>query len=138
MTRDKDATDRSAIAQRLALDALAYPVPARANRLDFMLGALTLVSLTVLAFTGIVLTQFDNPSPLDAHGSVRYVITNAPLVSYLRDVHVWSAAGAVVLVFAHLSAVFWRRGFRRPPAPHRAGSRRRVDSSPVAWPGTNV
>ncbi len=102
------------IAQRLGLHGLDYPVPARANRLDFMLGALTLVSLTILAVTGIVLTQYYNPAPLAAHGSVRYMITNVPLAAFLRDVHVWSATGALALVFAHLAAVFWRRGFRNP------------------------
>lgn len=99
---------------RLALDALEYPIPARANRLDFMLGALTLTALTVLALSGIVLTQFYNPSPLDAHESVRAIITTMPLVGYVRDLHVMTSSAAVVLVFAHLSAVFWRRGFRNP------------------------
>lgn len=105
---------QSTITSRLALGALDYPIPARANRLDFMLGALTLAALTILALSGIVLTQFYNPSPLDAHASVQAIITSMPLVSYLRDAHAWSASAAVVLVFAHLSAVFWRRGFRNP------------------------
>ncbi len=100
--------------ERFAQSALEYPVPARANRLDFMLGALTLMALSLLALSGIVLTQFYNPTPLSAHDSVRYVITQLPLVTFLRDAHVWSAAAAMVLVFAHLVAVFWRRGFRRP------------------------
>jgi ubiquinol-cytochrome c reductase cytochrome b subunit len=99
---------------RLALGALNYPIPARANRLDFMLGALTLAALTLLALSGIVLTQYYNPTPLGAHDSVRYVIERVPLVTWLRDVHVWSASAALVLVFAHLAAVFWRRGFRQP------------------------
>jgi ubiquinol-cytochrome c reductase cytochrome b subunit len=107
-------TVKGPVSTRLALHALDYPVPARANRIDFMLGALTLVAITLLALTGIVLTQFYNPSPLDAHSSVRAMITSMPLVGYLRDVHVWSATAATVLVFAHLSAVFWRRGFRNP------------------------
>lgn len=102
------------IASRLALPALDYPIPARANRWDFMLGALTLAALVVLALSGMVLTQFYNPSPLDAHASVQSIITSMPLVGFLRDVHAWSASAAVVLVFAHLSAVFWRRGFRNP------------------------
>jgi ubiquinol-cytochrome c reductase cytochrome b subunit len=100
--------------ERLALDALGYPIPARANRLDFMLGALTFTSLALLALTGVVLTQYYNPAPAAAHESVRYVITAQPLVGLLRDVHVWSATAAVVLVFAHLATVFWRGGFRRP------------------------
>lgn len=104
----------SPLAERLALGALDYPIPARANRLDFMLGALTLTAIVLLALTGIVLTQFYNPTPLEAHGSLRYLITNVPLVTLLRDIHVWSASAALVLVFAHLVAVFWRRGFRQP------------------------
>jgi len=96
------------------LVGLDYPIPARANRLDFMLGGLTLAALVVLALTGTVLTQFYSPNPVGAHGSVRYVIMNLPLVAFLRDAHVWSASAAIVLVVAHLAAVFWRRGFRRP------------------------
>ena len=102
------------VRERFALGALEYPIPARSNRLDFMLGALTLVALTLLGVTGIVLTLFYDPTPLGAHESVRYLITSLPLVTFVRDVHVWSATGAIVLVFTHLAAVFWRRGFRRP------------------------
>ena len=102
------------VRERLALHALEYPIPARANRLDFMLGALTLVAVTLLAVTGIVLTLFYNPTPVGAHESLRYIITQAALVALLRDLHVWSAAAALTLVFAHLAAVFWRRGFRQP------------------------
>jgi ubiquinol-cytochrome c reductase cytochrome b subunit len=98
----------------LAFHGLEYRVPAKANRLDFMLGGLTLVALTMLAVTGIVLTQYYNPTPLGAHGSVRYMITDVPLATFLRDMHVWGASLAVILVFAHLVAVFWRRGFRNP------------------------
>lgn len=107
-------TSQGNAATRLALHGLDYPIPARANRLDFMLGGLTSVALIVLTVSGIVLTQYYNPTPLGAHGSVRYMITNVPLAAFLRDMHVWSASAAVVVVFAHLAAVFWRRGFRSP------------------------
>ena len=102
------------VRSRFALRAMEYPVPARANRVDFMAGALTLVAIAVLAVTGMVLTQFYNPAPLGAHESVRYIITTAPGATILRDLHVWSASAALTLVFAHLAAVFWRRGFRTP------------------------
>jgi ubiquinol-cytochrome c reductase cytochrome b subunit len=105
---------RGVIADRLALAALDYPVPARANQLDFMLGAMTLVALVLLALTGIVLTQFYDPAPLSAHSSVRYIITQLPLVNYLRDVHVSSATVTMVLVVAHVAVVFWRGGFKKP------------------------
>ena len=122
------------ISQRLALNALDYPVPARASRLDFMLGALTLVALTVLVVTGIVLTQYYNPTPLGAYGSVRYMITDVPLVAFLRDVHIWSASTALVLVFAHLVAVFWRRGFSNYSASDSSNRRIRPDDQTI--PGT--
>src|SRR5690349_1410941 len=79
-----------------------------------MLGALTLAALTLLAVTGIVLTQYYNPAPLDAHQSVQAIITTMPLIAYIRDVHAFCATAAVVLVFAHLVAVFLRRGYRNP------------------------
>ena len=122
------------VRERFALTALEYPIPARSNRLDFMLGALTLVALTLLGVTGIVLTQFYDPAPLGAHESVRYVITSLPLVSLVRDIHVWSATGAIALVFTHLAAVFWRRGFRRP----REGSARPHDGSRRSAVSKNV
>ena len=99
---------------RFALDAVDYPVPASASRLDFMLGGLTATALAILAVSGIVLTQFYDPSPLGAYDSVVYLATRVAATGWLRDLHVWSASAAVVLVFAHLAAVFWRGGFRRP------------------------
>lgn len=102
------------IGRRFGTRGLDYEIPARANRFDFMLGAMTLAALVVLALSGIVLTQFYNPAPLEAHDSVRYIISSAPVASVLRDLHVWTASAALLLVFAHLAAVFWRRGFRDP------------------------
>src|SRR5713226_5542496 len=81
-----------------------------------MLGALTLVALTLLAVSGIILTLFYDPAPLGAHESVRYVMTSLPLVTFVRDMHVWSATAAVALAFTRLAAGFWRRtsgGFGR-------------------------
>ncbi len=109
-----EAAEPGGLAARLGLQGLEYRIPARANQLDFMLGALTLTALVLLALTGIVLTQFYNPTPLAAHESVRYIVTQQPLVTLFRDLHVWSASAALVLVFAHIAAVFWRRGYRSP------------------------
>ncbi|MBK6495536.1 MAG: cytochrome b N-terminal domain-containing protein [Gemmatimonadetes bacterium] len=100
--------------QRLGLDGLDYLVPVRAGQFDFMLGALTLVALVLLALTGVVLTQFFNPAVNGAHDSVRYILTGSAVVALLRDVHIWSASASLTLVFSHLVAVFWRGGFRRP------------------------
>lgn len=111
---EADSVPRGVLAERLALHALDYPTPARANRWDFILGALTLAALVLLALTGIVLTQYYNPAPLGAHDSVRYIVGSSAVAALLRDVHAWSASAAMALVFSHLAAVFWRRGFRSP------------------------
>lgn len=114
MTTSAPTRVSGVLSDRLALRALDYPTPARANSWDFMLGAMTLVALVLLALSGIALTQYYNPAPLAAHDSVRYVITSSALAGLLRDVHVSAASAALALVFAHLVAVFWRRGFRGP------------------------
>ena len=49
---DESAARSGVLRDRLALGALDYPVPARAGRLDFMLGGLTLAALVFLALTG--------------------------------------------------------------------------------------
>ena len=93
------------------------PDPSGFDRLDVTLGGLTLVALVLLALSGAVLTQYYNPAVLASHDSIRYILTQVPLVGFLRDVHIWSASAALVLAFGHLAAVFWRRGFR-PPRGH--------------------
>ncbi len=102
------------LGDRLGVGGLDYDVPARANRLDFMLGALTLAALVVLALSGVVLAQFYDPTPLGAYASVRYMLEKSAIAALASGVHVWAASAALVFVILHLAAVFWRRGFRNP------------------------
>jgi ubiquinol-cytochrome c reductase cytochrome b subunit len=102
------------LADRLALGALDYEIPAEANRLRYMLGGLTAVFLVVLVATGLYLAQFYDPDPLGAHDSVVYIITRAPLGDWIRSLHYWSAGAVVVTIVAHLVHVFWRRSYRPP------------------------
>lgn len=112
---DEGTVRRSgALRERLALDALDYPIPRAANRWPYMLGGLTAFFLVVLIVTGLYLAQFYNPNPLAAHDSVLYIIMRAPLGDWVRSVHYWAAGGATVTVTAHLVYVFWRRSYRRP------------------------
>lgn len=105
---------RDGIEKRLALDALDYPVPERANRLPYMLGGLTAFLLVVLVATGLYLEQFYQPNELGAHDSVLYIVTRAPLGDWIRSLHYWSAAGVTLTVVAHLVYVFARRSYRKP------------------------
>lgn len=103
-----------AVKERLAWDALAYPIAPVANRLPYMLGGLTFFGILLLIVTGIVLDQFYNPSPVGAHDSLQYIMTRLPLGNWLRALHYWAATLVLVSVFLHLVYVFWRRSYFRP------------------------
>lgn len=99
---------------RLGLGALDYAVPPSANRLPYMLGGLTFVSLLVLIGTGLILDQFFNPSPLGAHDSVLYIMTRVWLGNWIRALHYWAATTVFITLFLHIVWVFWRRSYTRP------------------------
>lgn len=99
---------------RLAPAALEYTIPAVATQLPYFLGALTLTSIVLAAGTGIYLSQLYQPSPIGAHGSVVYIVEQAPLGDLTRSLHWWSANAAVFSVLLHLSWVFYRGSYRAP------------------------
>lgn len=103
-----------ALDERLGFSGLQYPVPAHANKLAYSLGGLSLASFLLLLGTGIALAQFYQPEPAAAHASVRRLITDVTLGSYLRAFHYWAAMAMVVLVGLHFLRVFVSGSFKRP------------------------
>jgi ubiquinol-cytochrome c reductase cytochrome b subunit len=103
-----------ALDERLGLKGLQYSVPEHANKLAYSLGGLSLAAFVLLLGTGIVLAQFYNPSPEEAHASVRSLITDVSLGGFLRAFHYWMAMAMVVLVGLHLLRVFASGSFKRP------------------------
>lgn len=99
---------------RLPLDVLNYEIPRIATRLPYFLGALTLTSLVLSGATGLYLSQLYQPSPVGAHASVVYIVERAPLGDLVRNLHWWSANGAVGALLLHLSWVFYRGSYRAP------------------------
>lgn len=102
-----------ALDERLGLRSLAYPVPEHANRLAYSLGGLSVVAFLSLLVSGVALAQFYDPEPATAHASVRRVITDVTMGSYLRGFHYWMAMAMVVLVGLHLLRVFVSGSFKR-------------------------
>ncbi len=100
--------------ERLGLKGLQYGVPEHANKLAYSLGGLSLFTFIVMVVTGIVLTQYYNPSPGRAHQSVHDIITSVTLGKFLRGLHYWGAMAMVVLVGLHLLRVFVSGSFKRP------------------------
>jgi quinol-cytochrome oxidoreductase complex cytochrome b subunit len=100
--------------ERLALHALAYPVPEYANSIPYILGGITLIGFIILFATGIVLTQFYHPDPATAHDSVVYIITQVPFGDLIRGIHFWTANLVVVTALLHLIRIYYTASFKRP------------------------
>ena len=99
---------------RAGLSALAYPVPAHANRLAYTLGGISFVGFLVLALTGFWLAQFYDPMPEHARGSVDFIQDQAALGAFVRGIHFWVANIVVVTVFLHMVRVFASASYKRP------------------------
>ena len=108
------ASPGSVVRERLAVEALEYPIAPIANRLPYMMGGLSFVSLVALITTGLLLDQFYNSDPTAAHDSVLYIMTRVPLGNWIRAIHYWSATIVLITIVFHLGYVFWRRSYRRP------------------------
>src|SRR3970040_2253207 len=95
MATSVQSAPRSRIGQwldeRLGMRGIASPVPEHANSLPYILGGIPLTGFVILFVTGIYLAQFYHPHPADAHESVIYIITGAPLGDLARSIHFWTA-----------------------------------------------
>jgi ubiquinol-cytochrome c reductase cytochrome b subunit len=99
--------------EELGLTALDYPIPTHANSFWYSLGGITLFCFVVTFVTGVILTQFYNPSPTVAHASVRY-ISATPGLKLIRALHHWSANLGFALLIAHMLRVVFTGGYRPP------------------------
>lgn len=100
--------------ERLGLSSLAYPVPAHANRLPYLLGGITFFGFLLLFVTGILLAQFYHPHPANAHESVIYIITRVPFGDFIRSVHFWAANLVMITAVLHLIRVFVTGSYKHP------------------------
>jgi ubiquinol-cytochrome c reductase cytochrome b subunit len=100
--------------ERAGLSALAYPVPAHANRLPYTLGGISFVGFLVLALTGFWLAQFYDPMPEHVRASVEFIQTQAALGGFIRGIHFWVANLVVITVVLHMIRVFATGSYKRP------------------------
>jgi len=103
-----------AIDERLGLSGLAYPVPAHANGIGYILGGITFFGFLILAATGIWLAQFYHPTPTTARESVIYIMNVAPLGDLVRGIHFWVANLVMATVLLHMGRVFVTGSYKRP------------------------
>ena len=103
-----------AIDERLGLSGLAYPVPAHANRIGYILGGITFFGFLILAATGIWLAQFHHPTPEAARESVVYIMNVAPAGDIVRGIHFWTANIVMATILLHLGRIFVTGSYKRP------------------------
>ncbi len=103
-----------AIDERLGLSGLAYPVPAHANGIGYILGGITFFGFVILAVTGIWLAQFYHPTPATARESVVYIMNVAPLGDVVRGIHFWVANIVMATVLLHMGRIFVTGSYKRP------------------------
>jgi ubiquinol-cytochrome c reductase cytochrome b subunit len=104
----------TAIDERLGLSGLAYPVPAHANSIGYILGGITFFGFLILAATGVWLAQFYHPTPEAARESVLYIMNVAPLGDVARGVHFWTANLVMAGVLLHTGRIFVTGAYKRP------------------------
>lgn len=100
--------------ERLGLSGLAYPVPAHANSIGYILGGITFFGFLILAATGVWLAQFYHPTPEAARQSVQYTMAVAPLGDIARGIHFWTANIVMATVLLHTGRVFVTGAYKRP------------------------
>ena len=103
-----------AIDERVGLSGLAYPVPAHANRIGYILGGITFFGFLILATTGIWLAQFYHPPPGAARESVVYIMNVAPAGDIVRGIHYWTSNIVMATVLLHLGRIFVTGSYKRP------------------------
>jgi quinol-cytochrome oxidoreductase complex cytochrome b subunit len=103
-----------AIDERIGLSGLAYPVPAHANGIGYILGGITFFGFLILAATGIWLAQFYHATPATARESVVYIMNVAPAGDLVRGIHFWVANIVMATVLLHMGRVFVTGSYKRP------------------------
>ncbi len=102
------------IDERLGLNALDYSIPKHGNTLPYMLGGITFFGFVILIITGIYLSLFYDPNPATANASVRSIMNDVFLGSFVRSIHFWTAQAVVISVVLHMVRVFVTASYKRP------------------------
>ncbi|HLF25398.1 MAG TPA: cytochrome b N-terminal domain-containing protein [Anaerolineae bacterium] len=83
-------------------------------RYTFGLGGISVLLFLVLAVTGLVLTFFYIPTPLDAFASLEIIAFQAPFGWLMRNLHYWAAQAAVIVVALHMLRVIFTGAYKPP------------------------
>ena len=105
--------EKSGWKDTLGIGSLNYSVPEHANTFWYSLGGLSLFCFVITICTGILLSQFYNPTPQVAHGSVGY-ISNTMGLGFIRSLHHWSGNAGFLLIIVHMVRVIFSGAYLWP------------------------
>jgi menaquinol-cytochrome c reductase cytochrome b subunit len=80
----------------------------------YTLGSAALFSFLSQATTGVFLAMYYDPSPTRAYESARFITNEAFLGEFVRGMHKWGSSVMVILVFLHMSRVFFFGAYKYP------------------------
>ncbi len=100
--------------ERLRLSVLNYAIPKHANTIWYALGGTALISFLLLIVSGMLMTQFYDPSITGAHESIEYINNKAFLGWFVRGIHHWAANIMFVLILLHLGRIIITGSYKKP------------------------
>ncbi len=89
-------------------------VPKHALNPVYCLGGITFVAFLLLAFTGIFLANYYEPSVIEAQASVQRITVEIPFGFYARSIHAWSANIMGIAILLHTLRVFVTGSYKKP------------------------
>ena len=78
------------------------------------LGAVTGICLLLVAISGIYMSMFFQPDPVEAYKSTKFIDQAAPLGQFARSLHRWGALFVITLMMAHFVSCCLRGRYRTP------------------------
>lgn len=92
-----------------------YPVPLYVHKnVLYSLGGVSLISLALQLFSGILMTFYYDPGISSAYDSVDYITYTLPAGWLVRGVHVYNASALVILLFLHLLRTYFMGAYKKP------------------------
>jgi len=92
---------------------LARPLPEGVGYLH-CLGGIAFTLILVLLVTGLLLSAYYVPTPLEAFASIRRIEDGVLFGRLIRGLHKWSAQLLAAALVGHMARVVWMRAYRHP------------------------
>jgi quinol-cytochrome oxidoreductase complex cytochrome b subunit len=81
---------------------------------SFGLGIMSVITFTVLVFTGVLLMFYYVPSVERAYPAMKEIQLSVPLGQFTRNMHRWTAHAMVLVVILHMVRVFYTGAYKPP------------------------